>query len=453
MKYSNSLNIRGFVGLQFDDMANEKSTLPRCVEKTKGLAGLKTLKTKITGAILNSSLYKDGRKTIVYINHDEFENGSNKVVTLIYKMLHTFIEDHGFLPRKLFLTSDNCARENKNQYVFAFLYGLVELGIVEEVVFSFLHVGHTGFAPDQMFSILAADFKKTNIRTLEDLIWLISKSSIKPAPIVEKLEYIYNWKDHIATQMAAPLKNHTFPKAFLFIKEDKMTKMKYKFLPQDVEWKPESGIKLLKDDPDFGPVGPAAFRFESLELDEFEASLRTKYFPTLQAQIRLTVTESWGRLRRRFEGMERKKNTLPKMKLEELPKSGQQPVDVFEFHEEEVVRNRREVSGELYPETNGDVKVGEDIAVYTTEKAGRPWVGRVKQVTEKEVVIHWFARKNKKFTYDELNNRDGSPQTDKIFRDSIIYRCVSSVSKETSFQITPTWLEKITKEYERMDSL
>ena len=149
--------------------------------------------------------------------------------------------------------------------------------------------------------------------------------------------------------------------------------------------------------------------------------------------------------------MERMKDTLPKMKLYELPKSGQQPRDVFEFLEEEATGNRKEVVGELYAETNGDVKVGEDIAVYTTEKASRPWVGRVKQVTEKEVIIHWFGKKNKRFTFDELKNQDGSPQTDKISRASILYRCVSSVSRETSFQITPTWLEKITKEYEKID--
>ena len=53
---------KDFLGMQFDDMANDKSTLPRCVEKTKGLAGLKTLKTKITGCILNSSLYQWNEK-------------------------------------------------------------------------------------------------------------------------------------------------------------------------------------------------------------------------------------------------------------------------------------------------------------------------------------------------------------------------------------------------------
>ena len=117
--------------MQFDDMANDKSTLPRCVEKTKGLAGLKTLKTKITGCILNSSLYEKGRKTMVFLKHDKFENGSNKVVTLIYQLLLEFIEDHGFLPKKLVVTTDNYWRENKNQFVLSFLcYGVIDLNLM-----------------------------------------------------------------------------------------------------------------------------------------------------------------------------------------------------------------------------------------------------------------------------------------------------------------------------------
>ena len=438
-----------FIGLQFDDMANDKSTLPRSVEKTKGLTGLKTLKTKITGAILNSSLYEKGRKTLILLNHDQFENGSNKVVSLIYKLLLTFLNDHRFLPRKLVITSDNCWRENKNQFVLSFLYSLVKLGVFEEITFAFLHVGHTGFAPDQMFSILAQEFKKSNIKTIEDLMWLISNSAISPKPVVEKLEFIYEWKRYILDQMAAPLKNHTGPKAFLFLKENEQTKMKYKFLPQGPEWLPRSGLKLLKDSAEFGPVGVAAFRLDQLEMDEVEASLRKKYFPSLTNQVRQNVMTSWQRLRRRLEEVERKSYALPKMKLQDLPKSGNQPKDVFEFEDTEK-EIEKEVEGELYPEERSDVSVGEDIAVFTTVKTGRPWVGRVLEVYEDQVLVHWFSKKRRKYTYEELQNQDGTPQTDKIPRQSIMYRCVSSVVKETSFTITPTWLNKILIEYDRL---
>ena len=66
------------------------------------------------------------------------------VVSVLHKALCDFVNDHGFLPRILLLNFDNCARENKNMYVFSYCYMLVELGIVEEVLISFLLVGHTG---------------------------------------------------------------------------------------------------------------------------------------------------------------------------------------------------------------------------------------------------------------------------------------------------------------------
>ena len=103
-------------------------------------------------------------------------------------------------------------RENKNQVVLAFLYLLIQLNIVNSVFFQFLYVGHTGFAPDQMFSILANEFKKTDIRTIENLMSIIANSPINPKPEVQSLDYIFDFKNHILPLMAQPLKNHTFYK-------------------------------------------------------------------------------------------------------------------------------------------------------------------------------------------------------------------------------------------------
>ena len=329
------------------------------------------------------------------------------------------------------------------------MYTLVELNIFEEITFVFLHVGHTGFAPDQMFSCLAQTFRKNNIKTVEDLVWLIEKSPIHPPPSVKFLDYIFDWKGHISPQMAAKLKNHSIPKAFMFTKESSETKMRYKSLPQSLEWIPKTGIKLLKDDADFGPVGIAPFRVESLEIDDLEASLRTKYFPTLQAQVRIHVETSWQRLRRKLEGLERMKECFPKMDLRNLPVTGNQPKDVFEF--DEAAGTSKDVEGEIYPESHGDLKIGDDVAVYTKEKKGRPWVGRVLDIVETEVLIHWFSKNKRKYTYEELKNNDGSLQTDRISRDTIMYHGISSVSKEKSFMITPTFMNKILLEYDVMD--
>ena len=49
---------------------------------------------------------------------------------------------------------DNCFRENKNQYVFAYLASLVDLNVFNSVTVDFLVKGHTGNEVDQLFSIL-----------------------------------------------------------------------------------------------------------------------------------------------------------------------------------------------------------------------------------------------------------------------------------------------------------
>ena len=50
-----------------------------------------------------------------------------------------------------FSLSYNCWRENKNRYMFSFLFALVKLDIFEEVTCNFLLVGHTGNEVDQLF--------------------------------------------------------------------------------------------------------------------------------------------------------------------------------------------------------------------------------------------------------------------------------------------------------------
>ena len=120
-----------------------QSYLPRYLENSKQLVGTERLPTKITGCNIYSGFYEVKRKCIFYLNHDHFgkklkhmcsftlaqlnprpacfrekatliimniflnililENGSDMIVTIIYKLLEEFIQDHGKLPRKLHL--------------------------------------------------------------------------------------------------------------------------------------------------------------------------------------------------------------------------------------------------------------------------------------------------------------------------------------------------------------
>ena len=49
------------------------------------------------------------------------------------------------LPETLYLELDNCFRENKNTFTFAFLVWIIERGVFKEIFVSFLPVGHTHF--------------------------------------------------------------------------------------------------------------------------------------------------------------------------------------------------------------------------------------------------------------------------------------------------------------------
>ena len=64
-------------------------------------------------------------------------------------------------------------------------------------------------------SILTQEFKKSEIKTVEELIQLIENSSIKPKPDCETLEYIWNWRDYISGYLSdKELQNHSFYNAF-----------------------------------------------------------------------------------------------------------------------------------------------------------------------------------------------------------------------------------------------
>ena len=93
-------------------MDNSKSYLPRFIEKTKN-QGTWKVPSKITGAVITNGKYVNHRKVKLYINHDHFAQGSNMVVSIIYKVIWDFFKEHGMLPKTLDLNLDNCWRENK----------------------------------------------------------------------------------------------------------------------------------------------------------------------------------------------------------------------------------------------------------------------------------------------------------------------------------------------------
>jgi hypothetical protein len=72
-------------------------------------------------------------------------------------------------PRHLRLTFDNATSDLKHAQMFTFLAMLVAIGVFDEITVSNLLVGHTHDIVDQMFSVWAAELKRTDAPTLRSL--------------------------------------------------------------------------------------------------------------------------------------------------------------------------------------------------------------------------------------------------------------------------------------------
>ena len=114
---------------------------------------------------------------------------------------------------------------------------------------------------------MAKEFK-SDIKTVEDLKQKIVDAPIKPKPICRSLEHIFGWKEFVTPWLAdPPLTNHSNYNSFKWQKEEDSVKFRAKKLPQDNEFVPRAGIRLLKEETPFYPVDPAEFRTHEIPFD------------------------------------------------------------------------------------------------------------------------------------------------------------------------------------------
>ena len=113
-----------YMSLIVDGMDQNKTNLPHFVRLSKSAAGLWVLRTHITGFI------QHGVGAGIFIDFQQWPHDSNLTINILMQLL---LSSQKPLADTLLLQMDNCARENKNKYVFAFLALLVELEVFVEV--------------------------------------------------------------------------------------------------------------------------------------------------------------------------------------------------------------------------------------------------------------------------------------------------------------------------------
>ena len=174
MYYSNRIRCRmhpdKYLSLIIDGSDQSKTTLPHCCEHSHLAEDTKNLKTHVYGCLAH------GRRAYAFIVGDHVKQGHNTTIQVIHEVLLDTIKREGKLPKTLFLQLDNTCRQNKGQYLFAYLACLVHLGWFEYVYVNYLPVGHTHEDIDQMFSRFCMGLRFLNAYTQEDLVDVIRDS-------------------------------------------------------------------------------------------------------------------------------------------------------------------------------------------------------------------------------------------------------------------------------------
>ncbi|XP_065906896.1 uncharacterized protein [Dysidea avara] len=217
----------GCLSLIIDGMDQNKTNIPSLVRVSKSCQNLWTLRTHLTGVVVH------GLGHHCLFDYLQWPHDCNLTLTAILFILEE-ISTSRVLPSKLYVQMDNCVRENKDKFVYAFMSYLVEINIFSEIEIGFLMVGHTHEDVDQRFSQLSQYLSKRSATTMEDMLRSAKTSNpdVVHASVMEKVFDIRKWiSPHIEV-----IKYHTEPHVFLF-KRDASGKvvMQYKYWSHD-EW-------------------------------------------------------------------------------------------------------------------------------------------------------------------------------------------------------------------------
>eukprot|EP00105_Crassostrea_gigas_P042039 XP_019926187.1 PREDICTED: uncharacterized protein LOC105336278 [Crassostrea gigas] len=119
------------------------------------------LRVRLVGVIVH------GIGVYAFFDLFEYSHSTNLTLSVLLSVIYMLRES---LPDVFYLQMDNCARENKNRYLLAFMAYLVGKGVFRKIKVSFLMVGHTNEDIDQVFSKFSHWLCKHAAMTLEKLM-------------------------------------------------------------------------------------------------------------------------------------------------------------------------------------------------------------------------------------------------------------------------------------------
>ena len=149
MYYSNRSRARrhpeAILSMIIDGADQSKYEQPHFKDASHLTAEMKKIKLHLYGCLVH------GRGAYTFTMPDHERQGHNTTIQVIMHVLTDLLKS-GRLPPVFTLQLDNTTKQNKGQYLYGFLALLVEKGVFEAIVVSFLPVGHTHEDIDQLFS-------------------------------------------------------------------------------------------------------------------------------------------------------------------------------------------------------------------------------------------------------------------------------------------------------------
>ena len=167
--------------------------LPHFCELPKSCFSKRRPKMEVFGLVDWSTKARSYATHFNWWKHD-----ANMNISLLFSHLRT-VRLQGYRSAKLLLNTDNCFRDNKNKYTFAFLLMLVHYGWYDTIEFHLMMPGHSHFCVDRdCFACIGKRKWKSNCPTMEAFWATFLPLCIKGTDVIPpsqlQIPAVWDWK-------------------------------------------------------------------------------------------------------------------------------------------------------------------------------------------------------------------------------------------------------------------
>ncbi|XP_068669901.1 uncharacterized protein [Montipora foliosa] len=444
-----------------DDAMDQKTTcIPRLRRKTKATCNLSTVGTHLVGAIFHSGQSPNGKEVFGSFDYYQWPHDPNLTGSVLLTMLSLWCERYQ-LPPVLYLQLDNCVKENKNQYVLWLLALLVELEIFEKIRLNFLPVGHTHEDIDAFFGVYSKHLTQMDVYTVEGLLEAMKNclQVIKVFPFL--LEVVFDIKEWLAP-FSEELHSHTQPKCFKFVRSEQGKCVMFYRNYSHMQW--EGPQQLLKSVPTGKPglVQPSLHKIDAAslkrDLKKFEenyservSQVWAQWLQDLDKLLELPTEWVWP-----LEVLENCKKIRPSNEDVAVPSTLQAMRDKETEATEQIYTGRyRPPTERENPVLASDdfldrIEVGSFVAVNLSNYDKIPVIGKVLQINNDTVKIHYWKGSFKgKFSPQNLP-RSRTPWVDELPKSCII---LCSFSLTDGDRLLPSSRKHLQSEYAKLKNI